>query len=158
LRALDMAHRAGVDIAYGTDLLGAMHVYQNREFKIRAEVQPAASIICAATVTAARLLRLEGKIGAIQEGAFADLLVLDGNPLEDINVLAEPDRHLQFIMKQGRVYRDRLETKRPMKSLLLSEKLFPGMWAEWARKRRQHGDAPCPRPHRCIPPTVGWAL
>jgi imidazolonepropionase-like amidohydrolase len=50
----------------------------------------------------------ESRLGVIQEGAFADLLVLDGNPLEDINVLAEPDNHLQFIMKQGRIYYDRL--------------------------------------------------
>src|SRR5579859_3293310 len=63
LRALELADRAGVQIAYGTDLLGAMHVFQNREFKIRAEVQSAANIIRAATVTAARLLRLDGQVG-----------------------------------------------------------------------------------------------
>jgi imidazolonepropionase-like amidohydrolase len=109
LRALEMADRAGVSIAYGTDLLGAMHVFQNREFKIRAEVQSPAAIVRAATVTAARLLRMEGQIGAVVPGAHADLLVIDGNPLEDIGVLAEPDAHVQLIMKGGEVYQDRME-------------------------------------------------
>ena len=103
LRALDMADRAGVAIAYGTDLLGAMHAWQSREFKIRAEVQRPPAIVKAATTTAARLLRMDGQIGVIAPGAFADLLVLDGNPLEDINVLAEPNQHLTTVMKSGRI-------------------------------------------------------
>jgi imidazolonepropionase-like amidohydrolase len=103
-----MADRAGVQIAYGTDLLGAMHVFQNREFKIRAEVQSPASILRATTVTAARLLRMEGQVGVVAPGAYADLLVVDANPLEDIGVLADPDAHVQFIMKAGEIYRDRL--------------------------------------------------
>jgi imidazolonepropionase-like amidohydrolase len=107
LRALEMADRAGVSIAYGTDLLGAMHVFQNREFKIRAEVQPAASIVRAATVTAARLLNMEGQVGVVAPGAYADLLILDANPLEDIGVLADPDNHVQLIMKGGEIHRDR---------------------------------------------------
>ena len=85
-----------------------MHVFQNREFKIRAEVQPPAAIVRAATVTAARLIRMEGQVGAIVPGAHADLLVVDDNPLEDIGVLAEPEAHLQLIMQGGQIYRDRL--------------------------------------------------
>jgi imidazolonepropionase-like amidohydrolase len=109
LRALEMAERAGVAIAYGTDLLGAMHVYQNREFKIRAEVQSPSAILRAATVTAARLLRMEGQIGVVTPGAHADLLVVDASPLEDIGVLADPDTHVQLIMKGGAVHRDRMD-------------------------------------------------
>jgi imidazolonepropionase-like amidohydrolase len=104
LRALELADRAGVSIAYGTDLLGAMHAWQSREFKIRAEVQQPAAIIRAATTTAARLLRMEGEIGTITPGAFADLLVVDGNPLEDINVLADPLTHLKMVMKEGKIH------------------------------------------------------
>jgi imidazolonepropionase-like amidohydrolase len=108
LHALEMADGAGVQIAYGTDLLGAMHVFQNREFKIRADVQSPASILRAATLTAARLLRMEGQIGIIAAGAYADLLIVDGNPLEDSGILADPDTHVQLIMKAGEIYRDRL--------------------------------------------------
>jgi len=107
LHALEMADRAGVPIAYGTDLLGAMHAWQSREFKIRSEVQTPGAIIRAATSTAARLLRMEGQIGTLAAGAFADVLVLDGNPLEDVNVLAEPDLHVRMLVKSGRVIIDR---------------------------------------------------
>ena len=49
------------------------------------------------------MLRMEGKIGVIAPGAFADLLVLDANPLEDITILDRPEHHLRLVMKEGRV-------------------------------------------------------
>lgn len=49
------------------------------------------------------MLRMEGKIGVIAPGAFADLLVLDANPLEDITILDRPEHHLHLVMKEGRV-------------------------------------------------------
>ena len=107
LHALELAHRAGVPIAYGTDLLGAMHSMQSQEFRIRSEVQPAADIVRSATTVGARLLRREGQIGIVAPGALADLLVADGDPLEDIGVLADPDQHLHLIMKGGRIYKMR---------------------------------------------------
>jgi imidazolonepropionase-like amidohydrolase len=108
LRALEMAHRAGLPIVYGTDLFADMHDQQLQEFVIRAEVQPSADLIRAATTTAARLLRLEGEAGVVAPGALADLLVIEGNPLEDIRVLTTPDRSLKLIMKDGRVYKNEL--------------------------------------------------
>ncbi len=106
-RALELAHRAGVEMAYGTDLLGGMHEYQLNEFRLRSAVQPAADIIRAATVAAARLLRMEGQIGELVPGALADLLVVDGDPLTDIGVLADPSRHLRMVMKAGHAFVDR---------------------------------------------------
>ncbi len=108
MRALELAHRHGVRMAYGTDLLGAMHRHQLREFAIRAEVQRPADIIRAATVNAAELFRMRGEIGVIAPGARADLLVLDGNPLEDLGVLQAPERHLCLILKDGRAYKNEL--------------------------------------------------
>jgi imidazolonepropionase-like amidohydrolase len=108
LRALEMAHRAGLQIAYGTDLLGGMHAMQLREFEIRAQVQPPADIIRSATAVGARLVRLENQIGTIAAGAYADLLIIDGNPLENISVLYNPDQHLKLVMKGGRIFRDAL--------------------------------------------------
>ncbi|HTD77126.1 MAG TPA: amidohydrolase family protein [Chloroflexota bacterium] len=102
LRALELADRAGVQIAFGTDLLGPMHAHQSREFTIRAQVQPPDAIIRSATTTAARLLNLEGQVGVVAPGAYADLLVVDGNPLEDIALLAAPEQHLKMIVKSGR--------------------------------------------------------
>jgi imidazolonepropionase-like amidohydrolase len=54
------------------------------------------------------LLRLEGDVGVVAPGAFADLLVIDGNPLEDIGVLTTPERTLKLIMKEGQVYTNEL--------------------------------------------------
>jgi imidazolonepropionase-like amidohydrolase len=106
--ALEMAHAAGIPIVYGTDLFADMHDQQLQEFVIRAEVQPPADLIRSATTTAAQLLRLVGEVGVVAPGALADLLVVDGNPLEDIRVLTTPQRSLKLIMKDGQVYKNEL--------------------------------------------------
>ena len=108
LEALRLADRAGVDIVYGTDLLGEMHYRQLEEFTIRAQVQTPAAIIAAATTTAARLLGVPGRIGVVAPGAEADLLVVDGNPLADIRVLTDPGKNLRVIMRAGRLHRNDL--------------------------------------------------
>ncbi|MDT7592819.1 MAG: hypothetical protein QOH45_2350, partial [Pseudonocardiales bacterium] len=108
LHALELAHRGGVKIVYGTDLLGDMHYRQLTEFALRAQVQPAADILRSATTTAAELLGLPGRIGTLAPGASADLLVLDGNPLEDIAVLTKPADALRLIMHRGRVHKNTL--------------------------------------------------
>ena len=108
LGALELAHRAGLPIIYGTDLLGGMHRRQLTELTIRSEVQPAAAILRSATTVAARLLGLEGQVGVVAPGAFADLLVVDGNPLERLEVLTDPARHLRLVMAAGRVHRNDL--------------------------------------------------
>ncbi|MGW2419474.1 amidohydrolase family protein [Streptomyces sp. NPDC001709] len=103
LAALEKAHRAGVNLVYGSDLLGPLHPAQLEEFTLRAEVQPAADVIRSATSTAARLLRMEGEIGTLAPGAHADLLVVDGDPLADLAVLTRPERHLRHVVKAGAV-------------------------------------------------------
>lgn len=105
LRALELAARVGVPLVFGTDLLGSMHRRQLDEFAIRAEVQPPIDIIRSATVEASRLFGMEGQIGTIAPGAFADLLVVDGNPAEDIKVLQDPERFLRAIMRRGELIR-----------------------------------------------------
>jgi imidazolonepropionase-like amidohydrolase len=108
LGALELAHRAGLPIVYGTDLLGGMHRRQLTEFTIRSEVQPAADILRSATTVAARLVGLEGQVGVVAPGAVADLLVVDGNPLEDLRVLTDPAHHLRLVMTAGRLHRNDL--------------------------------------------------
>jgi imidazolonepropionase-like amidohydrolase len=53
---------------------------------------------------AARLLRLEGQVGVVAPGASADLLVVEGDPLQDIAVLTDPQRRLKLVMARGRLY------------------------------------------------------
>jgi imidazolonepropionase-like amidohydrolase len=103
LRALELAHRNELQIAFGTDLLGEMHREQLNEFAIRAEVQPLLDVIRSATIVAARLLRLEGSAGTLAPGAFGDLIVLDGDPLIDVTVLTQPEDHLRVVVKGGGV-------------------------------------------------------
>ena len=55
---------------------------------------------------------MSGRLGTIRPGAFADLLVVDGDPLRDARVLCHPDEHLLLVMKDGVVYTDRLEAAR----------------------------------------------
>ncbi|MCW8086752.1 metal-dependent hydrolase family protein [Sabulicella glaciei] len=102
LRSLEVMREAGLPMAFGTDLLGEMHRRQSEEFAIRAEVLPVPEVIRSATLDAARLLRMEGKIGCIAPGAFADLLVLDGDPLRDLSMLAGQGERIARIMQNGR--------------------------------------------------------
>jgi imidazolonepropionase-like amidohydrolase len=106
--ALELAHRAGLPIAYGTDLLGPMHRRQLTELTLRSEVQPPADVLRSATTVAARLVGLEGRVGVVAPGAFADLLVVDGNPLERLGVLTDPGRRLRLVMAAGRLHRNEL--------------------------------------------------
>ncbi|AQW49988.1 amidohydrolase family protein [Streptomyces violaceusniger] len=56
-----------------------------------------------ATTTAAALLRMTGQIGTVAPGAYADLLVVDGNPAEDLSALLDPEHRLAGIVARGRV-------------------------------------------------------
>lgn len=108
IKALEMARRGGAQIVYGTDLLGDLQDEQLSEFTLRAQVQPSIEIIRAATSTAARLLRLEGLVGTVAAGGYADLLVYDGNPLDDISLLTRPDATLKVIIKSGEIVKNSL--------------------------------------------------
>ena len=61
-----------------------------------------------ATSIPAQILRLEGKVGTLAPGAFADLLLVDGDPLEDLSLLEGQGRHLAIIMQAGRFHKRRL--------------------------------------------------
>ncbi|MFF0952792.1 amidohydrolase family protein [Rhizobium leguminosarum] len=102
---LEVAQRHGVKMVYGTDLIGPIHRHQSMEFKIRGEVLPAIEVIRSATSYAAELFQMEDQIGKVKTGFRADLLVVDGNPLEDLNALQDPSK-LSLIMKDGAIYRN----------------------------------------------------
>jgi len=105
LQALELAAATGVQLVYGSDLLGSMHKYQLNEFAIRGEVQKPIEIIRSATINAAKLFNMSGQIGVVAPLAKADLLVVDGNPLEDLGVLQNPERFLRVIMHDGDLIR-----------------------------------------------------
>ena len=104
LKSIQIADAAGVTMCYGTDLLGPLQVKQTGEFALRKKAGLSTlKVLQAATVNAARLLRQEDKLGRLKEGFTADLVVLNANPLEDIEVLDRPDKHLLAVVKEGRV-------------------------------------------------------
>ena len=102
------AHAKGVKMVFGTDLLGTMQRHQLNEFSIRGAFQSPAEMIRSATVTAAEMFNEVGETGEIVVGARADMIALDGDPLDDIGVLQDPDRYLKLIVKGGSVYKNAL--------------------------------------------------
>lgn len=109
LRSLEICKRAGVPVAYGSDLLGQLQVEQSREFLLRREVLSPIEIIRSATTVGAQLLRMEGKLGTLRAGAFADMILVDGDPLKDLGLFQDQGRHLSLIMKGGAVYKTTLQ-------------------------------------------------
>lgn len=106
--AIRIAHEAGVRIGFGTDLLGEMHADESLEFALRAPAMSAAEILRSATHVNAELIGKASELGVIAPGAIADVVVVDGNPLEDLNLLQDQGRHLSLIMKAGKECKNEL--------------------------------------------------
>ena len=97
------AYKAGVKIAFGTDAGVSPHGANGKEFRFMAEAgMPIMETIQAATVNAAKLLRVEDELGQVAPGFHADIVAFDNNPLEDVTVLERPN----FVMKAGSVFRN----------------------------------------------------
>jgi imidazolonepropionase-like amidohydrolase len=106
---LEAMRKAGVKIGFGTDLLGETYLQQCRELSLRKEVFSPLEILRQATSTNAAVLQQEDTLGCVKPGAHADLLVVDGDPLQDIELLAASGRHLRLIMRAGELVRNDLE-------------------------------------------------
>jgi imidazolonepropionase-like amidohydrolase len=118
LSSLELAKRAGVEIGFGSDLLGQMHEDQSREFLIRKEVESSIEVLRSATLINARILKREGKpgeevpdaLGELVPEACADLIVVDGDPLQEsgLDLLQDQGAHMTAIMKGGKFYKNLL--------------------------------------------------
>ena len=96
------AHEAGVKIAFGTDAGVSPHGTNAREFAYMVEAgMKAMTAIQTATRNTAELLGVEDQLGAIEAGMLADIIAVDGDPLEDIGVMED----VSFVMKDGKVYK-----------------------------------------------------
>ncbi|MDB5125026.1 MAG: imidazolonepropionase [Mucilaginibacter sp.] len=95
------AYKAGVKIAFGTDAGVYAHGQNYKEFQYMVEAgMPPMEAIKAATTSAADLLGISDKTGSISKGKFADIIAVDGNPLEDIRTM----KNVTFVMKEGKIY------------------------------------------------------
>jgi imidazolonepropionase-like amidohydrolase len=106
--AIETAAGAGVELGFGTDLLGETHDAQSREFTLRAKVQSAADVIRSATTVNAALLGRATELGTVAPRAYADLLLVDGDPLADIEVLGGQGAHLDLIARGGEIIVNRV--------------------------------------------------
>ena len=104
-QAVRVCQDAGVKLGLGSDLIGPLHEYQSMELALRAEITSPLDALRAATRTNAALLMREGVLGTIAEGAIADLLLVDGDPLENIDLLQHQGTHLSMIMKDGEIHK-----------------------------------------------------
>ena len=104
-------------IAFGTDIITDPEMMKraNEEFRHRTEWFTPAEVMKQATYNSAQLLAMSGprnpypgKLGVIEEGALADILLIDGNPLEDIEVVVNPTDNLKLIMKDGEIFKNTL--------------------------------------------------
>ncbi len=117
-RSMELAKKHGVKIAFGVDSFGSpeMHAFQNRELVHRLPWFTPAEILKQATSNTADLIAMsgprnpykDGPLGVIHEGAYADILLVDGNPLENIEVLTDPANNIDLIMKNGVVFKNQL--------------------------------------------------
>ncbi len=105
LKALEILDEVGVKMGYGSDLLGETHYMQADELPLRARVLGNAKVIQQATLIGAEILNQEGLLGEVREGAHADLLLVDGNPLDDIALLTQPDS-IKLIMNRGLLHKN----------------------------------------------------
>ena len=119
-RAYALAKKHGVKLAWGTDTLfdARLASRQGRQLAKMSRWFTAAEVLQMATSRNAALLAMSGernpypgRLGVIKEGALADLLLVDGNPLENLDLIATPATSLAVIMKDGQVHKNLLESR-----------------------------------------------
>ncbi len=108
LDSLEILKGAGVKMGLGTDLLGEMHAHQSSEFTIRAQVLPPHEILMSATSVNAEIMNRSEELGRVAPGALADLIVVEGNPLEDVALLDGQGENIPLVMKDGEIFKNAL--------------------------------------------------
>jgi imidazolonepropionase-like amidohydrolase len=112
LEGVERMRRAGVTIGFGTDLIGELERFQADEFTIRREVLPPLEILRSATSINAQIIRQQDRIGRVAPGLLADLIVVNGNPLEDVSLFDEHGTRVPVVMKGGKVFKNELSGAR----------------------------------------------
>ena len=114
-----LAKKYGLKLAWGTDTFGSLELQatQSDEFTARAKYFSSYEILHQVTGLNAELLGLSGKrhpyqegaLGVIKEGAYADIILVKGNPLKDVTLLAHPKENISLIMKDGKIYKNQIK-------------------------------------------------
>lgn len=104
VQALACAYRAGCKIGSGSDLLGDMMAQRALELELKAQVMSPMEVLLSATRVNAELFGLQDRIGTVEPGKEADLIVMVGDPLRDLRIFQDPER-MKVVMKAGQLYR-----------------------------------------------------
>jgi imidazolonepropionase-like amidohydrolase len=104
VQGLTYAYRAGCKIGSGSDLLGDMMSQRAAEFELKAQVMTPMETLLSATKVNAELFRMSDRIGTVEPGKLADLIVVTGNPLRNLRVFQNPD-NVRVVMKGGRIHK-----------------------------------------------------
>ncbi len=104
VQGLTYAYRAGCKIGSGSDLLGDMASQRTVELELKAQVMKPMEVLLSATKVNAEIFRMQDRIGSVEPGKYADLIVVAGNPLKNLRVFQNQE-NLRLIMKGGRVYK-----------------------------------------------------
>ena len=108
IESVQLAVSEGVPVVFGTDLLGHMHERQSGEFDLRAPAMSPVQMLQSATFTAAQLLREEGRLGELTAGAWADVLLVEGDPTRELSMLTKPEQGVRVIVQAGREVKNTL--------------------------------------------------
>lgn len=108
IEAVRLAMAEGVPVVFGSDLLGHMHDRQSGEFDLRTPAMSPVQALQSATLTAAQLMQQEGRLGELVAGAWADLLLVEGDPTLELGMLTRPEQGLRLILQGGRVVKNTL--------------------------------------------------
>ena len=107
--AIQNCAKAKVKMGLGSDLHGREYLQsQSRELILRSEHQENIEVLRSATVVNSEILQMKDKIGVIKENAFADLIILNGDPLKNINVFNDTNKNVRFILKDGQIIKNLL--------------------------------------------------
>jgi imidazolonepropionase-like amidohydrolase len=107
LESLKVARAAGLQICSGSDVLASMQPFKSMELGLKAQVLGNHAAILSATRTNADLFGMADQIGTIEVGKLADLILVDGNPLDDIGVLQDAAK-VVYGMRGGQVFKDKV--------------------------------------------------
>lgn len=109
LTSIQLAKKHGVKVGFGSDVFGKPIPRHAEEFLIRAKYEDPYEVIIAATATNAEMMQQQDKLGVIKKGAYADLIIVDGDPVKDISLLADvAGKPIKLVMKHGKVYKNDL--------------------------------------------------
>lgn len=108
--ALELAYQAGVRIGSGSDIIGPFQHLKGRELALKAEVMTPMEAIISTTRTNAELIGISDRLGTIEPGKWADLIAVDGNPLEDPSLFEHGLERVVLVMRGGRIVKDAMKT------------------------------------------------